>query len=332
MEAAHILAVVRRLNSRRLAPAFLILTAVSGCSQLSLQSAEPVQFQQEEWTYRNSKGVKLTSDHYVIYTTCKAKPFTDAMPTFLEACWDTYAEILPPKRMPQEPLATYLFQSRWDWERFTEEFTGPRASIYKQIRSGGYSERGLTVSHYGSRRSTLSILAHEGLHQFLEVTHDKPIPAWINEGLACYFEAFELGQDNRPIFTHERNTLRRPALRTAYSHGKLQPLARILATDAGQEIHKPSAEVLTYYSQAWSLVVFLMRSDFDNEYRDGFTTLLNELGSEEMDRKARAFLAADTDGQMSRGEAIFRAYVTDDLEAFDLQYQAWLLGFLELNS
>ena len=75
-----------------------------------------------------------------------------------------------------------------------------------------------------------------------------------------------------------------------------------------------------------------MRSDCDNEYRDGFRTLLNELGSEEMDRKARAFLAADTDGKMSRGEAIFRAYVTDDLETFNQQYEAWLLGFLELNS
>ena len=35
---------------------------------------------------------------------------------------------------------------------------------------------------------------------------------------------------------------------------------------------------------------------------------------------------------MSRGEAIFRAYVTDDLETFNQQFEAWLLGFLELNS
>ena len=330
MDAPRILVGTRRNQTLSLALALAFFALFGGCTHM--QTAEPVRFQREEWKYRNSPGAKLTSDHYVIFTTCKSKPFTDAIPTFLEACWDAYFELLPPTKVPEKPLETYLFQTRWDWERFTEEFTGPRAAIYKQIRNGGYSERGLTVSHYGSRRSTLSILAHEGLHQYLDVTHGKPIPAWINEGLACYFESFDLGMDNRPIFTPERTTLRRPALRESYSQGKLQPLERILATDAGQEIHKPSTEVLTYYSQAWSLVVFLMRPDRDNAYRNGFLRLLEELGTDEMDRKARAFLAADTDGKMSRGEAIFRAYVSDDLERFNQEYQAWLLAFLALES
>ena len=79
-------------------------------------------------------------------------------------------------------------------------------------------------------------------------------------------------------------------------------------------------------------MVFLTRPARDNAYRDGFLRLLEELGTDEMDRKARAFLAADTDGKMSRGEAIFRAYVSDDLERFNQEYQAWLLAFLALES
>lgn len=305
------------------------LMALGGCQQP--QGAEPVSFERADWTYRGTPGTLLTSEHYAIYTTCKSAPFVDAMPTFLESCWEAYAKLLPPTKSPDRPLETYLFQSRWQWERFTEEFTGPRAGIYKQIRSGGYSERGVTVSHYGSRRSTLSILAHEGLHQYLDVTHGKPIPAWLNEGLACYFESFDLGMDNRPIFIPERNTLRTPALRDAFSGNRLQPLDRILATDAGQEIHKRSADVLGYYAQAWSMIVFLMRPASENPYRDGFQTLLTELGTENMERRARAFMAADTEGRMSHGEAVFRSYVTDDLVRFHADYVAWLPTLLGMQ-
>lgn len=314
----------------RFTAGLLLLTTLSGCSRA--RTTEPVQFTREDWSFRGASGARMSSENYVIYTTCRSAPFVDALPAFLESCRKAYAELLPPTKTPDQPMETYLFQSRWHWERFTEEFTGPRADIYKQIRSGGYSERGVTVSHYGTRRSTLSILAHEGLHQYLEVTHGKPIPAWLNEGLACYFESFDLDADNRPIFTPEQNTLRTPALRDALRKNGLQPIHQILATDAGKEIHKRSPEVLAYYAQTWSIVVFLMRPDRKNPYYAGFRELLNELGTEQMERRARAFMAADTDGNMSFGEAIFRAYVNDDLEKFDSDYRDWLVKLLAMES
>jgi hypothetical protein len=309
--------------------AAIALGIVSGCAS-PIGEPPTVQYTRDDWTYLASQGAKLTTYHYTIFTTCRNRPFVDVLPTFLESCWSAYAELLPTDHRPADRLETYLFQARWQWDRFTDEFTGARAVTYKQIRSGGYSEQGKTVSHYGSRRSTLSILAHEGLHQYLEVTHGKPVPAWVNEGLACYFESFDLENDGTPIFRPEDNTLRRPALREAYSRGALQPLTAILGTHAGKEIHKSSREVLSYYAQAWSMVVFLMRPARENPYHDGFREMLRELGSEAMARRARAYMAADMDGTMSEGEAIFRAYVTDDLALFEQRYRDWLPGFLKL--
>ncbi len=323
--------VMRRLVTRGGTglPVALFAMVAGGCGDI-LRGPIPVTFEREEWSFSNAKGAKLTSEHYVIHTTCKSKPFTDALPQFVESCWSAYAELLPSDRAPDRPLETYLFQTRWQWERFTEEFAGARADTYMQIRSGGYSERGVTVSHYGTRRQTLSILAHEGLHQYLEVTHGRPIPAWVNEGLACYFESFDLTPDGRAVFVPERNSLRTPALREALRTKSLQPLSQILATDAGREIHKPSAGVLTYYAEAWSLVVFLMRPRHVNPYHDGFRQMLRDLGTDAMERKARAFMAADTDGRMSRGEAIFRAYVTDDTERFWSDYEQYLYQLLSM--
>ncbi len=301
----------------------------TGCSELT--PPEPVVFKTEDWTYLGTPGKKLTSSHYVIFTTCKNERFVNALPTFLESCWDAYEKLIPAQHSLEQPLPTYFFGTRWQWERFTEEFTGPRAPTYLKIRSGGFSERGVTISHYSSQRASLSILAHEGLHQYLEVTRGKNIPAWLNEGLACYFESFDVDQTNRALFKPEKNTLRIPALREALAAQTLIPLREILSTNAGIAVQQSSTHVQNYYAQEWSLVVFLMRDSQDNLYRDAFRQLLNELGTEEMDRKVRAYLAADTDARMSTGEAVFRAYLTEDIDGLEAQYHAFLHKFLGLK-
>jgi hypothetical protein len=314
----------------------LVLSMTAGLPVLAGGCASPggsaVKFDVQEWSYQGAKGSIITSLHYVLYTTCTAKPLANAMPVFLESCWAAYAELVPCDTAPDHRLQTYLFQERWQWERFTEEFAPNRSDTYKRIRSGGYSERGITVSHYGSRRTTLSTLAHEGLHQYLEITRGGRIPAWINEGLATRFEAFDLDAKNRPIFTPERNYLRLNHLRAALTSHSLAPLPEILATHAGIEIQKPTTRVAHYYAQAWSLVLYLLQPPRVNPYHDGFRRLLQELGTDAMVRSARAYLAADTDGTMSEGEAVFRAYVTDDLEKFQQDYEAFLRKLLRLET
>lgn len=284
-----------------------------------------------EWVFSNSKGVKLTSEHYILYTTCTHKPFVNALPGFLESCWQAYAELLPSETKPDRKLEVYLFQARWQWERFTEQFNPERAEIYKRIRSGGYSERGLTVSHYSTQRASLSVLAHEGLHQYLELTRGTNVPPWLSEGLATYFEAFDVeSKTNRPLFKPTTNYLRTSSLREAVQSGGLLPMERMLSTHAGLEVQERIGHVRTYYAQIWSMILFLMRTDQDNLYLDGFRQLLREAGTETMDRKARAFLATDTEGRMSYGEAVFRAYVSDDLETFRAQYEAYLHKLLRM--
>jgi hypothetical protein len=301
-------------------------------SLFGLGASDPTSFTREDWSFARSKGAQLTSEHYVLRTTCTSKAFVDALPGFLEACWRAYGQLLPGAVTPDRKLEVYLFQSRQDWERFTEQFNPARAEVYKRIRSGGYSERGITVSHYSNQRAALSVLAHEGLHQYLSLTRGENIPPWLNEGLAACFEAFDIdSRTNRPIFKPETNYLRTGSLREALVAHSLIPLERILATHAGLEIQERVAHVRSYYAQVWSLVLFLNRTDQDNVYRDGFVQLLREVGTEAMDRRARAFIAADPEGRMSYGEAVFRAYVTDDLQTFQTRYEAYLHKLLGLQ-
>jgi len=305
-----------------------------GCSADSggIGTVGDAHYQIEDWSYKGAKGHKLSTDLYTIYTTCRAKPFVTALPGFLESCYHAYAELLPSPDDVPTPLETYLFRSRRQWEHFTRNLVPPeRADTYMQIRNGGYSEQGLTVSHYSSQRGTLSILAHEGLHQYLEVTGRSRIPAWINEGLACYFESFDLDAGNRPVFNPRRNYLRTPGLRDALAADALIPLSEILATSAGIAVQQKGRHTRSYYSQEWSLILFLLEDPLTNRYHAGFRRLLDELGSDDMRRKGRAYLAADTDGELSYGEAVFRAYVTEDLAAFESDYLAFLHELLDLK-
>ena len=310
----------------------LLIVALGGMGCQNPFEPTPILFKTEDWTYKGAKGLKLKSDRYEIYSTCKRKPFVEALPGFLETCYKAYDELLPTETVPAEPLKTYLFKTRPQWERFTEEFSPRRAPTYKRIRRGGYSERGITASHYSSQRSTLSILAHEGLHQYLEITGRHQIPAWVNEGLACYFESFELDGNNRPVFKPNMNTLRSPSLRKALAADSLIPLREVLATNAGIVVQGRSQRVQSCYAQWWSLVLFLLQPSSSNRYSEGFGELLDELGSEAMKRKANGYLAADTDNTLSFGEAVFQAYITEDLETFESDYKKYLYKLLNLRT
>lgn len=319
-----------RLTHRRAAAAMgLCLISLMGCA--NELSQKQIHFTTADWTFQGSTGSKLTSDHYVIYTTCKRKPFVQALPGFLETCHRAYAQLLPADTMAAVPLPTYFFQRRTEWERFTREFSPRRADTYMRIRRGGFTERGVTVSHYSTQHSSLSILAHEGLHQFLAATGRDRIPAWINEGLACYFESFDL-VNGRPVFDPRNNTLRTPALRKALAEGSLIPLRHVLATNAGLAMHEKSQHVYSYYAQEWSLIHFLLHSPINNPYHAGFRKLLDELGTEAMKRKTNAYLATDTDGTLSLGEAVFQAYVTDDFTQFEADYKKFIHELLDLKT
>lgn len=294
---------------------------------------DPIETTESDWKFGRSKGRKIASPNYVLYTTCQREQFVRSLPKFLESCFEEYQRLLPTSSPPGQKLDTYLFCARSDWESFTKEFSPARFPTYKRIRRGGYSERGITVSHYSSQRGTLSILAHEGLHQYLEVTGRGRIPAWINEGLACYFESFDF-VDGVPRFDPRRNTLRSPFLREALVRDALIPLSDILETNAGAAVHGNTNHVRSYYAQEWSLVLFLLDSSAPGAYRSGFRDLLNDLGSDNLRSRAEAVMnAARVSGrpQVSPGEAVFRAYITDDLEQFESDYRAFLLDLLRLN-
>jgi hypothetical protein len=280
----------------------------------------------EPWSYGPFAGHRLTTPHYQIFTTVRDPVMLDAIPKVLEGAYAEYRRLIPGDEFSGTPMQTYLFADRGQWEAYTKKATGARAPTYLKIRSGGYEENGVTISHYSRRGTTLSVLAHEGLHQYLTRSGRREVPAWLNEGLATQFEAFDLDGNGWPVFDPRRNTMRCQHLRDALKHDRLYKLGELLSLDAGAAIRAGEERSRTFYGQVWALTLFLRDPPAATRDAPGFRRLLAGMGTpemrEEVGRYRSALLAVDN-SPMTFEEAAFRYYIAGDLDEFAARYEAF---------
>lgn len=306
--------------------------AVGGCVaadvrpgyELSSRDAHPA-FQ--EWSLDGVPGRHVTTRHFDLYTTIPPDDLNDLIPHFLEASYRHFTSIAPPPAAHPQPPArfqTFVFASRAQWDRFILSRFPERRSVYRRIASGGFTERNVAAVYMVSRSSTLSALAHEGMHQYLNTRFTDPLPPWLNEGLAAYCESIDVRRD-RLHFAPDRNTLRLNNLRDALITGRTLPLQRLLDTDAGALLGGSDAALLpAYYAQSWALMAFL-RDHGPSHYRSGLERLLCALRDGELRIRAQAArLTSPRPSDTSYGEAVFRAFIAEDLDAFELEFDDFM--------
>jgi hypothetical protein len=331
-----------RLQLRRRTPVVWVgacTVAIGGAAMLSGCQApmpEPPQFALtiEKWAEAGPSGKRILTDHWDIRTTVRDEEFQRLLPTFMESSHRQYEQLLPAlSAREQRPLVVYLFQTRAEWDRFSRKHFPRKAATFSRIQSGAYCEGDLAVCYYIKRDRTLSVMAHEGLHQYISRNYQGEIPAWLNEGLATFCEGYEY-KDGLPLFQPNRNEFRLNALRQALLSKQLIPFARLLGTHAGDVIVHANPQVYSYYSQAWALIVYLRTAE-KGRYAASFDELLKDLGTGRLRLRAGAYIAArgGADGEpMSFGEAVFRVYITEDVDAFATAYEEYLKKLVDFRS
>lgn len=300
----------------------LMVTLLLGCQPAV--RAPSFGLEREDWTYHGAKGERLLTDHFDIRTTLQDQALVGVLPTFLEACHRRYVDFIPLRLGGRdERLATYIFNTRFEWTEFTDEFTPEHARIYRNISNGGYTDQptSTAVLYWLGRDRTLAVAAHEGLHQYVSRHLAQQIPAWLNEGLATQMEAFSL-QNGVPTFEPRQNYFRRNYLKNALivKEKGLFDLSELLRMHAGELLQSSGKSTDTYYAQVWSLVLFLYDGP-NKAWRDGFRALLADAGSESMRVGVNACrVATPAAANLSFGEVVFRKYITDNLDTFSAQY------------
>lgn len=296
----------------------------AGCAA-STRAARPapVEFEKHAWTYDGRDGHRLLTRHYEIYTTIRDEKLVENLPGIIEAAYDEYRKLAPPAREPAERMPVYLFATRAEWAAFTREFTGWRAPVFLRVRNGGYSERGVSVIEYVAHQTTFPLMAHEGFHQYLHHCVNPNVPAWLNEGLAVAFEGQHWKSAGYFTFDYWHNPARFNQLADALIRKKLIPLRTLLATNAGRVVNEPPRTVSTYYAQVWTLVLFLREGE-NGKYAPAFSRLLAQLGAADLEQQVHSAAVWSDGAQDSSGEALFRAFISDDLDAVEQELHAFL--------
>jgi len=274
------------------------------------------------------KGTQLLTEHFDLRITSQDRFIQEYLPSFMEAAFAEYQRLVP-AAVSGDRLVVYVFATRSQWVDFTEIFAPAQAYTYLHIHSGGYTDHrtASAVAYDIGRDRTLSLLGHEGMHQYLARYLPEPVTPWLNEGLACQLEAFDM-KGQWPVFTPRRNFLRRNNLREALATPDgLIPLPELLRMDAGDAVRQTGLPARTFYAQLWSLVVFLR--DPQSGYAPKLAALLHDAGTERIRVATRAYRAATPGSdKLTDGEVVFRHYITEDLDGFTNQYREFARALL----
>lgn len=303
---------------------FIVTTAalaiVAGCGQSSpLEgpgAAMDTPVQSYRWDTGTRPGQELASAHYRIYTNSSNAMLVRYMPGFMEAAYRHYLELTGLEDAPGELMPIYLMNSRADWESLTRSVVGPQAGIYLSIQAGGYCYRGVSVFWDVGNLGTLTIASHEGLHQFFHHRLRLSLPVWLEEGLCTLAEGYRVEGD-RVWFTPRTNLFRFRDLRVAIVEGHWMGLEDLLAGQPSQVLGGQADRAVGYYGQLWALLSFI-RSEA--AYREGMQRLLEDA------RQGRLTAGGGPPGPRRRQDAwlaMFRQYISADLEAFERAYRAY---------
>lgn len=290
----------------------------------------------EPWKNGDRTGEKISTGNYEIKTTLRNGDLRRFLPQFAEAALVQYRTALGELPPPKSRLETYIFGSRDEWRANTRERLGDEAEQYMSLGRGGYTSRATAILYDIGPNDTLTILAHEGWHQYTQSTFEDELPVWLEEGIAAYMEGYRIAPDTgQPIFSAWRNLERFGEMRDADRRGRLIPLGELLQKSPQEFLAEGRERLLVYYAQVWALIHFL-NVGLDEAHRDGLRALLRDAVDGRIGQRVIAHARSDSDRSAIRralsrggvraipGPVLATAYFGSDIAALSERYDAFL--------
>lgn len=151
---------------------------------------------------------------------------------------------------PPQPIVVVVFENQRSLKPFAPLYEG------RPVDVGGVYVNGVTT-HFMAldvARGSLAypVIFHEFAHLFLRNTLAE-VPVWFNEGLAGFYETFELGDGNRSATIGRANGPYVAKLRE-----RMLPLDELLAVTASSPLYNEGDRRSIFYAQAWALTHYLL--------------------------------------------------------------------------
>jgi len=288
----------------------------------------------EPWEIKYGPGLKLTTEHYEVFSTVLQPLILRMIPGFIESAYAGYNDQLPQPIQTTSKFRIYLFADRRQWEDFTYGFAGDQAPLFCKIKTGAYYLNGACVVYDIGPRRTLSAIGHEGWHQFNSRHFKYRLPSWLDEGVAMLFEAsaYENGLFR---FVPGSNIQRLGALKEILGKARQISLKELVATSPGEVLATDQTEAVTaFYSQSYALVRFLREGSYGKRLScyqrllwDGLSgrwPLDESAGTTAEDRN----LPRTVLWNRQVGPQLFEYYVGNDLAQLEQEYLTFCQGIV----
>lgn len=283
----------------------------------------------EPWDNNLGPGLKLTTDHYEIFSTIEQPLILRMIPGFVESAYRGYNDQLAQPIETSSRFTIYLFADRQQWEDFTRGFAGDQASLFCKIQTGAYYLNGACVVYDIGPKRTLAAIGHEGWHQFNSRHFKYRLPSWLDEGVAMLFEA-SVCEQGLFRFDPAMNIQRLGALKETLGRSQQISLHDLIATSPGEVLATDQTEaVMAFYSQSYALIRFLCEAGYGRRL-DAYHRLLQDglLGHWPLDESNGATaenrnLPRTIPWNRTVGRQLFEHYIGNDVEQLEREYLAF---------
>jgi hypothetical protein len=284
------------------------------------------------WSYGDEKGQIIQTSHYRIHTTIKDEEVLLLLPQIMEGAVPMYQQVVPNLTMSESGMDCYVFHWRSEWDAYTQRNAGKDASIYLQIRNGGYTMRDRYVAYYIGRSGTFSVTAHEGWHQFLGRHFIGRVPPFLEEGLACMFETISW-KDRLPRWNLMLNPPRAQTLRRAMDSKTIWPLEKLCAMHAGDIVGDASGRIDAFYAQSWAFARFLWEGE-NGKYRPALQKWLAETAAGTVYDPAQSYNLSTAPWNRHAAVPMMEHYLGMDINSIDKEYQLFMkkIAYEELSA
>ncbi|MSR70244.1 MAG: hypothetical protein EXS17_07860 [Phycisphaerales bacterium] len=292
-------------------------------------------FRVAPWTHGTRTGHEIVTEHLEIRTTLSNSELRRYLPEFTECALAHYTSALGTLPAPSQPLETYIFGTREEWAAFTVERLDKDAEAYLSLGRGGYTSNATAILYDIGANDTLTILAHEGWHQYSQAVFRAELPVWLEEGISTYMEGYIVSESGLPNFEPWRNFERFGQLRDSLRQGAIIPLEQLLAGTPQRFLADGRERLLAYYAQVWVLTHFLAEGS-EGRYRAGLEMMLQDAVTGSIGTRLASAVTTDDDRRsvrraLDRGGVralpsalILRAYFSADLPTLAAEYDTFL--------
>lgn len=202
---------------------------------------------------------ELTTAHYVIRTN-HSERFAKTLSIAIEDAYQAFGKVLGPPPSSGKPMRLLAFRTYEDYRAYCE-----RTNNLAALNAAGFapSEPGTACGYdkLKDEATLLETMVHEAAHlYFVQAYPAARPPSWLAEGMATYFEGFDVDAHAHLTF-HHRPKSRAAGFAQALADRRALKLDEMLASNAGVLINTSADKALVFYAQSWALFYFLQQAD-----------------------------------------------------------------------